>query len=351
MEKRSIKMCNITDKLSDLEQQFDFASLINLITIEFINTTNIRDINDKINFALELIGNHTEVDHTYIFKVEDENEYIQNLDLYEWRARGIESFTKKLQYISKEEWKTLWGKRVIRNPISIDDIDEELSKRKKNKAICSLFKKQGIKSLLIIPLFINNKFFGFFRLDSYRKKRIWTKKEISRLSVIAKIFTEALTKRMKIKITEQKYKKAKEFNDSIIKAFPDDMFILDKHKKILWSNKKTLLENDKNNFFEGRFELIRANYNLTTTENKQICPITFVLKTKKTLELEIKAKDKHFWYAITPCNMNEEVKTVLVIRRDFTNRKEFLELEKMISLIEEITSTRNKLNITLREIN
>jgi signal transduction histidine kinase len=57
------------------------------------------------------------------------------------------------------------------------------------------FERQGIRSLLLLPLISDNRCFGFFGFDMVRERKVWPPEQISILKVIAEIIAGAFARR------------------------------------------------------------------------------------------------------------------------------------------------------------
>ena len=142
-----------------------------------------KGVNDNtVNEVLELIGENTNVSRVYIFKVNeiDNENYISQI--YEWNASGMipQIDNENLQNVPANNpvfssWEVLMSNH--QNVIGVIDDFKEPTK--------TVLQEQDILSLLAIPIFVKNKWWGFIGFDDCVTKRIWTDSEVNALEMLA----------------------------------------------------------------------------------------------------------------------------------------------------------------------
>lgn len=150
-----------------IEKQLEFYQLISRISHHFFSLET-QDDQKAIDDALGLIGSYINVDRCYIFKYD----FIQSTtsNTYEWCKEGIDPFIHELQNIPLDLVQP-WVEANLRGEgIYISKVDE-LSNEDPLYVILS---SQGIKSLLVIPLFDEHGCYGFLGLDSVESYREYT---------------------------------------------------------------------------------------------------------------------------------------------------------------------------------
>jgi len=177
-------------KQQELELKFQLKFQKNLAKISSdlldINSANI-DI--KINNALKRIGNFFGVDRSYIIQLSEEDNTLSNT--HEWCKKGVKSEQANFQNISAANF--TWSLNIlIQNKyLYIPDVDKISKKDEAEKVILQAL---GIKSLVINPMFIKNKLFGFFVFDSVKNKNIFSENEIRLLKIFTDVITSAFSK-------------------------------------------------------------------------------------------------------------------------------------------------------------
>lgn len=151
-----------------------------------INSSNI---DRRVNDALEKIGVFFGIDRSYIFQLSDNNKIISNT--HEWCNKGIESQKEKLQYLKVEMLP--WGMQKMSNGqiINISDVENMSNDQKPDK---NLFQSLNLKSVVVVPIFMESQLFGFFGFDSVKSKREFSDEDIRLLKIFTDVITSAFSK-------------------------------------------------------------------------------------------------------------------------------------------------------------
>ncbi len=174
------------DANAELRYLASFASLITTLTGRFV-ILGPDTLDDEITNALREIGEFAAVDRSYVFQFSDEGSHISNT--HEWCADGIEPAIDNIQNtpVEKFEWamsrfkrgEVLYIERVADLPPDAASVKTELQ-------------RQGIQSLINLPLICAGKVLGFVGFDSVRHAQIWTDEHIKLLKVVGEIITGAI---------------------------------------------------------------------------------------------------------------------------------------------------------------
>ncbi|MCX5815949.1 MAG: PAS domain S-box protein [Proteobacteria bacterium] len=181
------------------------------------------EIDKGINDVLKAIGIFADVDRSYIFQFYDNGKKMSNT--HEWCAEGVEPQIAELQEMSVDDLP--WFDKKIKGfeVVHISDVDElpfEAEKEKKE------FIKEGIQSLIVVPIISERSIIGFLGFDSTRNKKTWQDDIISLLMIVGEIFANAITKK---KITtalsesESRYKALFEYANDAIFLIKDGVFV------------------------------------------------------------------------------------------------------------------------------
>ncbi|MCC7431100.1 response regulator, partial [bacterium] len=140
-----------------------------------------------INKALEILGKATKVDRVYIFEnhPHPETGEIATTQIFEWCSELAEP------QIDNPEMTDLPYREA-----GFLNLYEHLISNKTYKGLTKdfpeteqeVFKSQNILSILIVPIFIENKLFGFIGFDDCHLERIWKPNEEAILFIIANSF-------------------------------------------------------------------------------------------------------------------------------------------------------------------
>jgi PAS domain S-box-containing protein len=172
----------------ELEFQYQFQKTLAEISSSLLNI-NSANIERKINTALAKIGEFFNIDRSYIFQLSGNNTFITNT--HEWCGRGINPEKENLVGLPASNFSWLMEKLYNNEYINIPDVEKMNSKAKTEQ---KLLKKQNIKSVLIMPMFIENQLFGFFGFDAVKDKREFSKEEIRLMNIFTGLITNAFSK-------------------------------------------------------------------------------------------------------------------------------------------------------------
>jgi len=174
---------------------------------------------DPANFyanVLEPLGQASGASRVYVF----ENYWDAAGRLFmsqraEWRAEGIpsENNSPTLQNLPYEDFFPRWAKVLAQREI-VTGLVAEFPETER-----LILEPQGILSILILPLNVNGKFFGFIGFDNCTEIRMWEASEVNLLSAAAAAISLALEH----KRVEQALRKSEATNRALLAAVPDLM--------------------------------------------------------------------------------------------------------------------------------
>lgn len=150
------------------------------------STALLNNLPDAPNIALEHILTTSKACRIYIFEnyYDDENDLLMK-QTYEICAEGIEPQlnVELLSAVSYERhgyqrWRDILSSN---NKIKGDVVDFPYDER-------VILEPQGIKSILVLPIFSGNKWFGFIGFDYTKTIKVWAEWDLSLLVVSAELF-------------------------------------------------------------------------------------------------------------------------------------------------------------------
>ncbi len=170
------------------------------------------DWETELDKLIEEIGKSIDVNSVYVFKNHTKDDELLTSLLFRWRLPEIEKEVEKaqLQNISYrlagfERWVDTLGKReVIYGSVKEFPFREYL--------FLSIL---GIKSILVAPIFVSDKWWGFITLNECRSEREWEKSEIDAIRTFVDILGLAIQRdenEKALRESEEKYRKL--FEDS-----------------------------------------------------------------------------------------------------------------------------------------
>ena len=170
----------------DLRNRFDFEALIANLSTRFINL-DPGALDLEIEYALQRIGQFSQVDHSYIFLFKEHCHYMDNT--HEWYAEGIEPQKAVFQNLESAGMPWWMGCLERRENIDIPVVAALPPEAAAEKAILEL---QGIQSLVVVPLLSANQLLGFLGLSVVRTTRVWSPESVALLRIVGEIFANAM---------------------------------------------------------------------------------------------------------------------------------------------------------------
>ena len=134
--------------------------------------------------AFSIIGNAVRADRVYLFEngIDKETGKDISYQILEWVSNESykQSDNKDLQNLPVDELAPFFTPLLKNLPFiaHVEEMEDGPGKE--------LLKQQAIQSILLLPIFIHNNFYGLIGLDACKAKRIWTSDEISVLLLLAK---------------------------------------------------------------------------------------------------------------------------------------------------------------------
>jgi diguanylate cyclase (GGDEF)-like protein len=151
------------------------------------------DLNQAIINALEKIGTETQVDRVYIFENHKniETGKVITSRKFEWTNKTVMPLIEnsELTDIEFEDYfPEMYKELKINNQFSglVRDLPDHIKK---------YFEKQNIVSILIVPIFVGDIFWGFIGLDECSEMRNWEYDEMITLKASAEVIGDAISHR------------------------------------------------------------------------------------------------------------------------------------------------------------
>ncbi len=170
-----------------LERQLEIERVIATIANQFIM---LDDLDEAINSALRQIGSVSHSSRAYIFEFDPKSNNMSNT--FEWYNKGITSEIDKLQGMPIDLfpwWIEMISSGQILNIKDVSLLPEEASAEKE------ILLAQGIRSVLVLPIFFNNKLHGFVGVDDCNNTSMWDEKDEIILGLAADIFSHAFERK------------------------------------------------------------------------------------------------------------------------------------------------------------
>lgn len=175
---------NVTEKIESELKLRRKDKLLSAVADSVITLLIHPDHNSAINIVLKILGETTQVDRVYIFEnhIDPKTKELLMSQRFEWCKEGIEPqidnpLLQNLPY-SHPYAQSLFEK--VRNGEIYTGIVRFMSEKEKE-----ILEPQNIKSIIIIPIYIGSRFWGFIGFDDCTNERVWSEVDISILKAAA----------------------------------------------------------------------------------------------------------------------------------------------------------------------
>ena len=187
-------------KLRELNSMMTNISLL-------LAKVNLSNLQSTITHTLGIINDFVDVDRTYIFKYDFNNKTCSNT--FEYCRGGISAQIHNLQNVPLEMLSDWVTKHYSNEAWYIKDVTKLQDDQMREH-----LDSQGIKSLLVIPLYDMEELYGFLGFDSVRKKKTFNRLE----RIVLYDFAKLLTSSIKRYETYERYHYEKERADLLAKS-------------------------------------------------------------------------------------------------------------------------------------
>jgi PAS domain S-box-containing protein len=172
------------------EQHFAFnkrrESLLTLLSESISDSFNLEiDRQSRVVTVLGNLGKITNTDRVYIFdKISGTNERPVLNHNYEWCKEGIESqMSNDVVFdVDLKELTPRWYEQLVLSKKHISSVVRLMPSEERE-----ILEPQGIKSILVTPIWYEKEFFGFIGFDDCSDDRLWVEEEIDLLTVFGSL--------------------------------------------------------------------------------------------------------------------------------------------------------------------
>ncbi|MBX2964436.1 MAG: PAS domain S-box protein [Cyclobacteriaceae bacterium] len=206
-----------------------FATLSRVIS-EFIQHENWED---AIQTVLQLLGEMMKVDRVYIFQNDEEinGQPETSSQRFEWNSSGSKPQLDNpdLQHLPIA---FMPGINLMLQNKPFHGIVDEI----KDEALKSLLESQAIQSILIFPIYVNQKFWGFIGFDDCQNKRYWSDLEFSVLNSFSSSLAAAIARKVSVQALAKSEQSYRELFDTVSEAIYIHDFngvMLDVNKRVV----------------------------------------------------------------------------------------------------------------------
>jgi len=217
--------------LKEIHRREDLLNTVNKAAEILLSIKDEKSFTSSLIKSFELVGNCIDADCVQILRNEILDGEMQGILTNQWlspHARGFynEPIGTAIPYKVSDEWKQLFMRgECINAPLStLGETEGEF------------LRKYGIKSIVIIPMFLSNHFWGLFSVHDSRQERKFTDDEINMLESMGLMLTNAIDKNMR----SAKINEANNRVQIMFDAMPLGAFYIDVNLNIIDCNEGIL---------------------------------------------------------------------------------------------------------------
>jgi PAS domain S-box-containing protein len=172
-----------------LKHRIELEKLIVSISTRFISLAS-QELDIGINKALRSVGQFVGIDRSYLFLLSGDGKTMNNT--HEWCEEGIQPQMDDLQSIPVDTLPWWMGKLNQHQIIHVPQVSHLPPEADAEKEI---FKAQGIRSLVAVPVINSGKLIGFLGFDSVRQEKLWATEDVVLLQTFGGILSNALERK------------------------------------------------------------------------------------------------------------------------------------------------------------
>lgn len=181
-----------------LRRRIDFEKTVANISTRFVT---LSDFNNAVFKSLADAGRLSEASRAYLFQFRDNGKIMDNT--HEWCDEGVASEIQHLQNLPAAMLPWLMENLHAGKVIHIADVSKMPPEAAAEK---EEFKKQGIKAILILPVYAEKELAGFVGFDNVVAIDPWHEEDIALLRIMAEIIGNAIARRQsESRITHMAY--------------------------------------------------------------------------------------------------------------------------------------------------
>lgn len=181
---------------------------------------------ENLRKSLQILQKVTASDRVYLYRNNKEDGTLYLDPVMEVTAPGVDSVMKNTDKRFKYADIPWWHEKLSNREIIHSQIDDLPQAEKE------ILKEQNVKSVLVIPITIENEWYGYIGFADTQQKRIWRDNEISLLKTAAGIIA-AFEKRKKI---EQSLVSQRNYTQTILDSLPSIYLLMDKNLNLVQWN-------------------------------------------------------------------------------------------------------------------
>jgi|GEM_PF-625917 len=217
--------------MEEIERRGNLMSIGNRAATILLAMEDEKDLETSILKGMELVGRCADVDRVFFWQNEMIDGELYHVNKYEWlsnKVQQVKSLPQKTKraYRDNPEWKS----KFLRNEC-INGPTSTLTQR-----VQEVLHSFHIKSILAIPLFLQDQFWGFASFADCRRERTFTEDEVNILRTIGFMLISANNRAVQAADIREVHERMKLMLDAV----PLSCHLWDRNFKLFACNKENL---------------------------------------------------------------------------------------------------------------
>jgi PAS domain S-box-containing protein len=178
------------DMVQDINSRDKLMSTVNQVSVMLLTSRESEDITQLLANSMELIGKTMSVDRLHIWRKEMAGSEILFMHTHIWQNERAQALADVPMNVPMTPFKGMdgWVNRFFRGEY-VGGRPSALSQDEKE-----YFAKFDVKSVVLIPLFLDDEFWGIFTIDDCTHERDFTEDEIAILRSVSLIMASAINR-------------------------------------------------------------------------------------------------------------------------------------------------------------
>jgi PAS domain S-box-containing protein len=310
--------------MEGIRHKDNLLQAVNRASILLLATKDNENIESTLMASMEFIGMSIKADRLHIWQAKKHGNEVEFVHIFEWLSdTGYRKIKVSPQGIMQPfSGMPEWNEKFKRNEHvggAISNMSPEMRE---------YFKDFDIKSVILIPLFLDDIFWGLFSIDDCINEREFNSDEIAILRSVSLMMASAINRHTLIEKRTSELEMQSATLSTLFDSFPDLVFTKDLELRFQHCNKAFLEYFGKNmNEVIGKTEIECLDIN-EETHNAHSEMSMRVINDRQTIVFEefLKRTDgtnRLFERTRLPLLLHGETIGLLGIGRDITQRKEY----------------------------
>lgn len=210
-----------------LEYRMQLQHLIATLSTQMLNL-DAESVDSAIEAALAEIGAFVAVDRCYVFQFSPDGQRLSNT--HEWCNPDIPSAQESMQEVPITAFPWFLARIGRQEVVHIPEVAALGPEAEAEKAE---FERQKIRSLLCVPMAVEERIIGFVGFDAVRQRKRWSQETILLLRMVGEFFANALERRRH----ERELRESQERIAAILRSIRPGLLGVDQEGRLILLNR------------------------------------------------------------------------------------------------------------------